>query len=398
MRIAKKKRDHQLARSFYDQNAFMRALHHVEGYAEVRASEEELARLGEDPDAFHRLFAEVNDFAASLAPCVHNAQHWQDTDAQTLCLLVCGGDAVRVGARTCAPPFQELPSFTHQFGLYLILLHSRAVALGLDPEPWVRCATLLLVLGPRAMKETARRCDEHVGMYYGVAGYIWQKPEAEEELRALLNTLPKLSWGHLSPRDRRAICDHEKARATNRETVLPEIVSAFSQTLNRGNLLVDPLNCLLQALNGKLNFFPEAVANQVAKDLAPLRRYRTIEVDITSFLPPQPTPPVWSTCGDRDTPIPSLDALPALDQLSPIEELMQQEELGERERLLARINMEVASLCAQSAKHRVGYEAVTHTQSKVELAAQHRRNPDTITRWEQKFLSALRARLLRSSS
>jgi hypothetical protein len=370
----------------------------VEGYAEVRTSEDELARLGDllthCPEAYHSLFAEVNDFAASLTPCLHNVQNWKDTDAQTLCLLVCGTDAVRIGARTCAPSAPELPSFTHQFGLYLILLHSRAVALSLDPEPWVRCATLLFVLGPRALMETARRCDQHVGMYYGVAGYIWQRPEAEEELRALLNTLPKLSSGYLSPRDRRAIHDHEK----NRETVLPEIVSAFSQKLNQGNLLADPLNCLLRAVDGKLNFFPEAVANQVAKDLAPLRRYRTIEVDIAPFLPPQPTPQVLRTGGDRDTPIPSLDALPALDQLSPIDELMQQEELGERDRLLARLSIEVARLCAQSAKHRVGYAAFTRAQSKVELAAQHRKTPDTITRWEQNFLSGLRARLLRHSS
>ena len=405
--MAKKNRDHQLEHTF-DQDAFTRALHLVEGWAGLSASEEELDRLGSllagHSDAYQPLFTEVNKFAATLVPCLTKVQAWGKTDSQTLALLVCGGEAVRRGVRTCAPASLALPSATHQLSLYLVILHSRATNLGIDPWPWVRHVVGLWTLGPRAVREVLRRCKQHVGFRYGLTSYLWNKPDTEEELRNLLKEIQWLSFNHLSGEAKRAVRDRMMRQTDVKDTVVPELVSALSGVLDRKHLRADPLNGLLEALNGKLNVLPLAVANQLAKDLKPIRRYRTVRVDIESGAsaklnprPPAPAPPLTRT-RERDEPAATLDALPALNTLSALETLLEKEELDAHERQVARMQVVVRELCAQSAKHRVGHEAAIKVWSQVELAAQHRRSRQTIARWEAEFLSALRERLRKTST
>lgn len=387
--MTKQNRDNQLEQ--FDHLTFTRALDLVEGWAALSASEEELDRLGsllvDRPDAYRPLFAEVNKFAASLVLSLHNARAWDNVDSETLALLVCGGEAVRIGARNCAPASLALPSIKHQLSLYLILLHSRAMNLGVDSRLWVRHVVTLWALGPRGMREVAQRCVQHVGVGYGLAAHLWNQPEAEEELRDVLKKIQWLSDKYLSENAQQAV----KARLEAKDSIVPELGSALGRVLEQRELFSDPLHGLLKALDGKLNVFPKAVANQLTKDLKPLRRYRTIEIEITAA--------EATSTHDGAAHLPDdLSQLPDLDQLSALDELLEQEELGERERLVARISVEVTRLCAKSAKHRVGYAAFLGEQSKVELAAQHRKDPDTIARWERAFLAALKDCLRASAS
>ena len=373
-----------------NEQAFTRDLDLVEGFEGLRASDEELDRLGsllaDRPDTYQPLFAEVNEFAASLAPMVTAAHDWSRTDAQTLALLVCGWAAVRHGVRTCALTSLALPSTAHQLGLYLIILHSRALSLDIHSSPWVRLAVALWVLGPRGVREVTQRVKQHVGVGYGLAAYLWNKPEEEEELRALLKELQWLSNRHFSNDAHRTIHN----RPDMEGAVVPELGSALGRVLDQRKLLSDPLHGLLKALDGKLNVFPKAVANQLTKDLAPIsRHYRTIEVTIK-----QVTEEGQATrTRDGDEPISALEKLRDLNRLSALDELVQHEELDERDRRLAQLSIEVTRLRAQSAKHRVGYAAFLGEQSKVELAKQHRKDPATIARWEKNFLVELRSRL-----
>jgi hypothetical protein len=365
-----------------DQASFLRMLDVVEGWDHVRASEDEIDHLSErltDTDevaTYQTLLADANAYAASLRQA---APALEGVEARVLALLVCGGEAVHRGMRLCLPASLTGVSDAHRMALFLAIVHGRAVHLRVDPAPWVRLAVMLRVLGPWAIREVMARVNKHVGASYGLVAYLLGKSDAEGELQDVLKQLQGLPLSRVgSASARQEIAARRKGES---QSGMPEISSATFALMDELQLLNDPLTGLLVGLDGQLDTFHWKVASQLKRDLVGRRHYREISIHVR---------PDNSADADSGT---SLEQSIPGSAPSALEALIQDEQVGEQERLMARLVAESARLCAEKGKHRVAYEALTGQKPIVTLAKEHRKDPDTITRWTKNFVKELSLRL-----
>lgn len=376
-----------------DQASFLRVLDVVEGWDRVRASEDEIDQLSEqltdanDAAAWQQLLSHANGYATDLRQAAQT-QNWEGVEARLLTVLVCGGHAVLRGMRLCLPASLAGVSEAHRVALFLAIVRRRAARIDIDPLPWVRLVVLLRVLAPHAVHEVCRRVKGHVGALYGLAAYLWNRPDAEEELRALLMDMSHLHSRHIHAPSVRRVLQQRQPHQTNPRPpdIVPEIASALANILDRRRLLDDPLDSLVAGLDGRLNIFPKAVGNQATTDVLPKRRYREIPIEISSERKPD-TMHIddLARAANRAASVPPVP--------TPLDVLINNDTDDERACLIARVAAEVQRLCAQKAKHRVGYEAFTGQATKADLARKYRKDPDTIGRWEKNFVAELRENL-----
>jgi len=383
-----------------DQASFLRALDKVEGWDRICASEDEITYLAErltstdEATTYQKLFSDVNVYAANLRKAAQN-QDWDKVDARLLTILVCGGEAVQRGMRLCLPASLASVSDVHRIALFLAIVHSRAARMGIDPLPWIDLVVLLRVLAPHAIHEISQRTKKHVGVLYGLAAYLWNRPEAEGELQTLLKDVRLLSNEHVhDPNVRHVLKQRSQSNQTHERPldVVPEITSALARILDQKRLLDDPLNSLVESLNERLNILPTSVGNQVTKDVMPKRRYREIPIEITN----DDFEREFGTMHINDNDLSDVAERSLFQPVPmPLDVLINDDVDHEQERLIARVAAEVQRLCAEKAKYRVGYEAFTKQGTKRELAKKYRKDPDTIGRWEKNFVAKLRESLVR---